>query len=271
MSEWAEASRPPEPLQETPLNNLRDLAGIRVEGGVLAPHRVFRSDDVSTVPADQASRLFDLGIRTVIDLRSRAESDHTGRGALGRHEVRYVSLPLVGGAADPEEFLRHLREGTATPTTVGEYYAATAAAEAETIARGLRVITASDGATLFHCQAGKDRTGIFAGVLLGVLGADPDDIAADYAASAEAVPRIMARVSASIGHLMGESDEYFRAAAAGLGPVSPLLGAEADAMHAMLDILDARHGGARALLRSAGFDDAEREALRVRVVAGPLL
>lgn len=263
---WARPSRPAGPLQETPLNNLRDLGGIRVSGGVIAPKRVLRSDDVSTVPSDQAAELFGLGVRTVIDLRSLAESDHTGRGALGAHDVRYVSLPLVGGAADPEEFLRHLREGTATPRTVGEYYAATVAAEAATLARGLAVIGASHGATLFHCQAGKDRTGIFAGALLSVLGADPDDIAADYAASAEAIPRIMARVSASIGHLMGDSDQFFRAAADGRGPVSPLLGAEADAMRAMLDLVDERHGGMVALLEEHGLDDADRDRLRARLV-----
>jgi protein-tyrosine phosphatase len=255
-----------QPIEETPLNNLRDLGGITVEGGVIAPGRLFRSDDVSTVPPAQARELYDRGIRTVIDLRSPAEAEHTGRGALGGYDVDYRRMSLLRGGAEPDEFLQHLREGSATPRTVGEYYAATLIAEADTLSDGIRAIADAPGGVLFHCAAGKDRTGIFAAALLSVLGADHEEIATDYAASSVAVPRIMARVSASIGHLMGESDAFFRAAAEGRGPVSPLLGAEHDAMIEMLAILDAQRGGAATVLREAGLDDDVIDRLRARVV-----
>jgi protein-tyrosine phosphatase len=253
-------------VEATPLNNLRDLGGIPVAGGAIAPGHLFRSDDVSTVPEDQALELYERGIRTIIDLRSAAEAAHTGRGALGAFEVDYRRLSLVRGGAEPDVFLQHLREGSATAYTVGEFYAATLIAEAETLAEGMRTIAEAPGGVLFHCAAGKDRTGIFAAALLCVLGADDDDIATDYARSAVMVPLIMARVSASIGHLMGESDAFFRAAAEGVGPVSPLLGAEHDAMVAMLAILQADRGGAAAVLRNAGLEDAVVESLRARVV-----
>lgn len=254
------------PIEETPLNNLRDLAGIAVEGGVIAPGHIFRSDDVSTVPPEQAHDLYDRGIRTVIDLRSDAEADHTGRGPLGGFDVEYRRMSLLRGGAEPDVFLRHLREGSATTRTVGEFYAATMVAEADNLAAGIRVIADAPGGVLFHCAAGKDRTGIFAAALLSVLGADEEDIATDYARSEAAVPRIMARVSASIGHLMGESDAYFRAVAEGRGPVSPLLGAEHDAMVQALAILDEERGGAARLLRDAGVDDDVLARLRAKVV-----
>jgi len=254
------------PIEATPLNNLRDLGGIGVQGGVIAPGRVFRSDDVSTIPAAQALELYERGIRTVIDLRSPAEAEHTGRGALGNLDINYRRLSLLRGGAEPDVFLRHLREGSATSRTVGEFYAATLVAEAETLAEGVRVIADAPGGALFHCAAGKDRTGVFAAALLSVLGADHEGIATDYARSSVAVPRIMARVSASIGHLMGESDAYFRAVAEGHGPVSPLLGAEHDAMLAMLEILDVDHGGAADVLRRAGLDDSVVTRLRERLV-----
>ncbi|HEX5731040.1 tyrosine-protein phosphatase [Microbacterium sp.] len=261
-------SAPARPIEETPLNNLRDLGGIAVEGGVIAPGHLFRSDDVSTVPDEQARELFDRGIRTIIDLRSPAEAEHTGRGPLGRYDVTYRRMSLLRGGAEPDEFLQHLREDSATPRTVGEYYAATLVAEADTLAEGIRAIADAPGGVLFHCAAGKDRTGIFAAALLSVLGADEEDIATDYALSSTAVPRIMARVSASIGHLMGESDAFFRAAAEGRGPVSPLLGAEHDAMVEMLAILDEERGGAAVVLREAGLDDDVVQRLRARVVEG---
>ncbi len=251
------------------LNNLRDLGGIAAAGGVIAPGRLFRSDDVSTVPRDEADELFRRGIRTVIDLRSPGEAAHTGRGALGAYDVRYFSYPLLEGGVAPEQFLRYLREGSATPRVVGESYASTLVAEAATIARAIETIADAEGGALFHCAAGKDRTGIFAAALLSVLGAGPDDIADDYARSAAAVPRIMARVSASIGHLMGESDAFFRAAAEGRGPVSPLLGAEREAMREMLAIIDGEHGGAGEVLGAAGLSDETVARLRSRVMAAP--
>ncbi len=248
------------------LNNLRDLGGIPVAGGVIAPGHLFRSDDVSTVPADEARELFERGIRSVIDLRSPQEADHTGRGPLGEYEIDYHLLSLLRGGAEPDEFLRHLREDSATAQIVGEYYASTLVAEAPTIAEGIRVLADAPGGGLFHCAAGKDRTGIFAAAVLVVLGADDEQIARDYARSSAAVPRIMARVSASIGHLMGASDAFFQAVADGRGPVSPLLGAEYDAMIAMLERLRVDHGGAGAVLRSAGLGDDTVARLRARVV-----
>lgn len=261
------AARDAEPLRTSPLNNLRDLGGIAIAGGSIASGRLFRSDDVSTIPASQADDIVAAGIGTVIDLRSDAESEHTGRGPLGDRGVRRLSLPLTRGGAAPDEFAEHLRADTATPDVVGRYYASTVVAEAETIVRGMRLIADADHAVLFHCQAGKDRTGLFTGALLAALGAHADDIAADYAASEPAVPRIMARVSASIGHLMGDADAFFRRAAAGDGPVSPLLGAEAESMIAMLAYLDHDHAGIPALLRArGGMTDDDLDALRARLL-----
>jgi len=240
----------------TRLNNFRDLGGIGVSGGVIEHGRLYRSDDVSTVPLEQARELWERGIRTIIDLRSPEEAEHTGRGPLGDYDdIAYHRLSLLRGGADPEEFLRHLREDSATPDIVGGYYASTLVAEARTIVAGIRTIADAEGGVVFHCAAGKDRTGIFAAAVLSVLGADHEAIALDYARSSVAVPRIMARVSASIGHLMGESDAFFRAAAEGRGAVSPLLGAERDAMLAMLRRLEGDHGGVVPVLTGAGLDD----------------
>lgn len=254
-------------IETTELNNFRDVGGLAVTGGVVREGAVFRSDDVSTVPVEQADWLVAQGVRTIIDLRSVAEADHTGRGALGSHDVDYHRFPLVRGGASPDVFHAHLRDGTATPQVVGQYYADTLVAEASTIASGISLIAERGRGVLFHCAAGKDRTGIFAAGLLSVLGADDEVIATDYARSAVAIPRIMARVSASIGHLMGESDAYFRAVAEGSAEVSPLLGAEHDAMLAMLATLRAERGGAAEVLRvDGGLRDETVERLRAALV-----
>ena len=248
------------------LNNLRDLGGTPVRGGVIAPGHLYRSDDVSMVPREQASELWERGIRTIIDLRSPEEAEHTGRGPLAEYPADYRRLSLLHGGPTPDVFLRHLRDGSATPEYVGSTYASTFVAEASTLAVCIETMAAAPGGTLFHCAAGKDRTGILAAAVLTSLGAEPEAIADDYARSAAAVPRIMARVSASIGHLMGESDAFFRAVADGRGEVSPLLGASRDAMLSMFAVLDAEHGGALRVLRAGGLSEETVERLRARVV-----
>lgn len=250
----------------SPLNNLRDLDGIPVAGGSIKAGAVFRSDDVSIIPAEDAQALARLGIATVIDLRSPEEAAHTGRGELARHNVSYHSIPLTKGAGSPGEFTRMLASGQGDADLVGTWYSRTAVAEAPAIAQGLEIIADAPGAALFHCTAGKDRTGIFAASLLSVLGAAEEEIVLDYAASARTLPMIMARVSSSIGHLLGDAAPYFAAAATGNGPVSALIGAEPASMGSMLRILREEHGGLPQVLAEAGLDGGVVHRLRQKLV-----
>jgi protein-tyrosine phosphatase len=150
--------------------------------------------------------------------------------------------------------------GIATPHDVGRWYATIAEQGAPSMVRGLELVATSPGATLFHCVAGKDRTGIFAAAVLSVLGADPDVIAADYARTDDVVDAVFARLAASAGLDPRALDA--------MDPEHPLLRAPADSMRSMLDVLDADHGGFAALLREAGLDDELAESLRQRLV-GP--
>jgi hypothetical protein len=180
--------------------------------------------------------------------------------------VNYLNLPLASGVAAPTEFTGHLRNNTGTPQIVGKNYADTAFEQAGTIARGLGVIARADGAVLFHCAAGKDRTGIFAAGLLAVLGASDDVIVEDYALSELVLPQIMTRVTAVIGTLLGEAAPYFAAAAHAVGPVNPLLGAHPDSMAEMLHLLHRERGGFAAVIRESGLDTDTESLLRDRLI-----
>ena len=250
----------------SPLNNFRDLGGLPVAGGTTATGVLWRSDDVSVIPEDDATGLAGLGLRTIIDLRSPGEASHTGRGSLGAHDIHYNNLPLTQGAAGPDEFHDLLRTGAGTPELVGTWYARTAVLEAANIVRGIRIIADSDGPTLVHCSAGKDRTGIFVACALTLAGADEDTIAADYALSEQVLPAIMARVSSVIGSLLGDSAPYFAAVADSPGPYDPLLGAHPDSMRTMLRVLASEHGGIVEVLRSAGLDQALEDRFREKFV-----
>ncbi len=258
------------PLVPAPLNNRRDLGGMAVAGGVIRPNALWRADDVSVVLPDEAELLVSEGLATIIDLRSERETAHTGRGPLGALPVEYRNIPLTRGGGDPSEYQAHLKAGTDTPEVVGGWYAGTVVAEAENLVAGYRVVAESPGATVVHCAAGKDRTGLFVGALLAHLGADPEDIAQDYARSELVLPAIMRRVTDNIGHLLGEGVVHFRAAIDATGPVSPFVGAHIDSMRAMLRARDEQLGGVDRVLADAGWtaDDSHRIRERMVVAAG---
>ena len=101
---------------------------------------------------------------------------------------------------------------------------------------------------MFQCAAGKDRTGLVAAMVLGLLGVDDDTITADYAATAAVVDRLLARLSARTP---------------GREPPGPrIMSAEAATMQHALDWMRAAHGSIEGYTRAYGLTEAEIDALR---------
>ena len=109
-----------------------------------------------------------LVARTVIDLRSTEELARDGRYARA-HEVEFHHVPVFEEDALP--FVAATRDTPAPPP--GEDYVAIATCGREAIANTIEVLAAADYAAVFHCAAGKDRTGIVAALLLSILGVWP--------------------------------------------------------------------------------------------------
>lgn len=244
----------------SPLANLRDLGGIPVDGGRVRSGVVMRSDDVAVVDDASARRLVDDGLVLVIDLRSPQEADATGRGALAGYPVAYRHLPLTDHVAAPTGSLSELFTGLASDPAVamGHWYASLLESRAPAIVDGLTAIADAPGSVLFHCAAGKDRTGVFAASLLSVLGAADDDIVADYARTSAAMPRVIERLRTQ---LPPDIDQQWPAEVPRV-----LMSAPDAAMSTMLAVTADRHGSIATLLSSTGLDDGLREKLRDRVV-----
>jgi protein-tyrosine phosphatase len=247
--------------------NLRDLGGLPVRGGTTRPGVLLRSDDVSVMPADFARKMVDDGVRQVIDLRSPEEALLTGRGPLTVPGVNYHHLPLTASVSMPEDVSRELMSASATPEHVGAWYANLLEAQARQLAVGVTLVALSEGATVFHCAAGKDRTGVFAAVVLSALGAAPETISADYAVTATRLPQLFPRLRAILGGLIPEKaigDDSGQ-----LDEQGAMMGAHAASMDAMQRLLIERHGSVLEPVRQAGLSDAVIGQLHQRlVVAG---
>ncbi len=249
--------------------NLRDLAGVPLEGGRLRPGLVFRSDQLSDLDEAEVAGLAGLRLAAVWDLRSgperAARPDRLPPGVAA--EVADV-LGEARGAA-PAEFFALLEDPARANALLGG-----GRAEAEFLAayrgfvdwpgarqgfgRMFRALAAPDaGPALFHCATGKDRTGWAAALLLRLLGASEEAVLADYMASND---WILPKYAGFIDRLAAKGMER--------DMLVTLFGVRPDFLAAAFDAMRAGYGDLAGYLdRGLGLDPEAQARLRGRLLA----
>lgn len=156
------------------MENLRDLGGYPLAGrGSERFTRwgsLYRGDLPKQVTQADRQRLRELGITTVVDLRSKEEIERKPDPLAQEPGIRYLHCPLVGDGRVP------------APDEVPLSYMEMADGTGQ-MAGALQAIAEAPQAVLFHCTAGKDRTGVVAALLLWLAGVSEEDILADYIVS----------------------------------------------------------------------------------------
>lgn len=134
----------------------------------------------------------DLKIRTVLDLRTPEELASSGLGGVSSLRITHHSIPFTRSLDEDLELLNTL-------AGMGEFYLEMVSRKSfgDNLMEALNIIASSESHPLaFHCSVGKDRTGVLAALLQGVLGVSDDDIIADYALSHEPATRSAQRAMA---------------------------------------------------------------------------
>jgi protein-tyrosine phosphatase len=133
------------------------------------------------------SILRELGIRTVVDLRSGHEVEQ-GRFDVEAHPVDFHHFPFIDQLPNAEQWDRR-------PGLLGAQYKEMLDDAAPQIIGALEVLAAPDAhPAVFHCTAGKDRTGLLSALVLSLLGVPEETVVADYALSGEAMERLRAKL-----------------------------------------------------------------------------
>lgn len=239
--------------------NLRDLGGISIDGGVLAPLVAIRADDLSIVTEDIAHSLYADGLRSIIDLRSTAEVSTSGRGPFGELPVSYHHVPLM------TDISRTMRadQGALTHETMGRSYVDMVAGAAPQLVVALNIIAYSPGATAFHCAAGRDRTGVLAAMLLLALGTSDEDIVTDYGRTGPNMAAIMERTQTVMRPMLWRMGFDFNQ----LQSNSLRDHGMEISMEALLSHLRVTYGDPLTPLRDAGLSHDTIERLRARSLA----
>jgi protein-tyrosine phosphatase len=233
-------------------HNFRDLGGYpAADGRVLRWRTLFRSDGLHELTDAGVSTVRDeLRIGDIIDLRSSAELALDGRGPLADEPMRFHHLPLFDGDATEQ------RDDVARPETLGQLYVGMIEFAAAPITAVIETLATGDAPAVFHCAAGKDRTGVISALILGSLGVPDEVIVADYAATREGLEEIVARLNRSEGY----ADIWKE-----LPPDT--LHASPETMIDLLGTLQARHGSVRDCARAIGVSESVLEALEERMLS----
>jgi protein-tyrosine phosphatase len=231
------------------LFNFRDLGGhVAADGRTVAPGRVFRSDGMQRASLDDLGRIELLGITRVVDLRTTRERVDDGCFDDAHPTIEYRHVPIleaVGGVAGARA--ETMREQDDTPLLTTYRFMLTE--RRALLVEALDAVVTAPGAAVFHCTAGKDRTGILAMLLLSVVGVSDDAIVDDYGRSRDAMVRLV---------------DWYRAhrrddtTGAGLldERASRLLGADPEWMRVVLAEIRDEHDSVRDYLLTAGATPA---------------
>jgi hypothetical protein len=174
----------------------------------------------------------------VIDLRS--DGEYESIHPLAQSGARIVNLPLLSA----------LRPDAAPWEDLSGLYLVLLDHASMYLVELVREVAHSNGATLIHCAAGKDRTGVSVALLLRLVGVPREAIVADYLATTAAEQAISARLRRGTGwrHRAALPPAFFA--------VAP------DAIEGVLDVWDSHDGGVHGWFRSVGGDDVTLERLR---------
>jgi|WetSurMetagenome_2_1015567.scaffolds.fasta_scaffold70019_3 protein-tyrosine phosphatase len=246
------------------VENFRDLGGYAADGGRRVRRGLlFRSDAPDGLTESDHEALALLGIRLVCDFRGGGEKRREGT-RWRAPEPEYWPLPIVPGVNDVE-FLQRLRDAPSPDT---------ARAAMLSLYRGMPIesagqykalmarIHAGDLPLLFHCSAGKDRTGLFAALLLTALGAPPDVVMKDYLLSDEYL-----RDSRTVRRLVGVMQRLLGIEGSVADVVMPFLTVERQYLEAAFAAIAAAHGTVDRYLEEAlGLDAMALAELRQRLL-----
>jgi protein-tyrosine phosphatase len=226
------------------LLNVRELGGQPTrDGAKTRKHSLLRSDDLAQLTDDGTRALADYGVRTIVDLRWPGEiAAKPHPAALIASGVRSHRISLL--ASDETQWA-----SLSGACTKEMWKCAVLEHTRPQLKEVLEIIAdAASEPLLFHCVAGKDRTGLIAALLLALADVKAEAIAADYAESSSRL---------ADAYLLRYPDlqraEIFEA-----------LRCPEEGVHNMLAYLE-EYGGAAGYLRTIGLSDARIARLRARL------
>ena len=205
-----------------------------------------RSDNISYLTQEGVQAMWDYGVTHVIDLRSPSEvKSFPSPFASPTYGPEYLSRPLIDDSLAPE--IDKL-------PSMGDKYLLMLERRQHALGDIFTAIAQVDGPVVFHCYAGKDRTGLVAAMVLSLAGVHADAIAADY--------------TETDLHLAARYAEWLAAAAPErLDTLRDELRCPPEWILGALDHLEHRWGGVQPYLVAGGVMPADIERIQAKLTS----
>lgn len=252
-------------LPFTTIENLRDF------GDYAAGHRqmrkgvLYRSAHQAEASEDELEALKALGVKLIVDLRRPGERERNPSKRWKDFAAEVIENNHPEDGDDPWQTFMKNTEITSDSMRAYmlDYYdrAPHEPRHVDLYTRWFRRLGETEGATLVHCAAGKDRTGILCALTHHIAGVHHDDIIADYLLTndEERFARRMPLFAAHVEELTGSrpSDEAMRTT----------MGVEAEYLDRAFEAMRRENGGLDGYLKDVlGVDDARRAAVERRIL-----
>lgn len=237
----------PLPLQGA--KNVRDLGGYIGTGGVATRRGAFlRADSLGRLSEQDRQALYQYGVRCVIDLRSKQELQREPNRLKGYCDIEYENISISDGVQSSG------LQGNDFPPTMADLYIGLLDSAGPSIYQVMQTALRHPRETvLFHCSAGKDRTGTVAMLLLELCGVSEEAIIADYAATEIYMKDLFASQKAQMEALGMHVPDY-------------LLQAKPQDMARTLQHLHRRYRSAAGYLAEIGLSSEEIQALQRKLI-----
>jgi protein-tyrosine phosphatase len=237
--------------------NVRDLGGHPTGDGRVTQSRVLiRAGNLDKVSPAAQQQLLDYGVKTVIDLRDESEIEAAPNVFAQSTAVRYLSLPLIGNVLSSNPAWQ---AEVNSISTLGELYGTYLEGCQLQIGAIVTAIAASEAATVYHCYAGKDRTGVVSALLLSAMGVPDSAIVEDYAHSRDQIAHLVVQWRVNAVYYGEDLKRLERDA-----------GADPETMATTLKHLQQRYGGAIQYLHQCGVAASQLERLRTHFISDAL-
>jgi protein-tyrosine phosphatase len=238
-------------------HNFRDMGGYRTaDGRTVAWGRIFRSGTLAHLTDEDHALMAPLGVRLVFDLRTNRERSAYPTRWIEGHETELWSRDHEISRADLASVVANSEPGSAAAHEMTlSLYRRLPFEQSESYSELMKRIAIGQVPLVFHCSAGKDRTGVFGAVLLDLLGVDRRTIVSDYVLSDEHYDALRAMfVRDRKIHDMGAID---------LDRLAPLLYARPEYLETAFEEISERHGSTAGYAMDVlGLNEAEIEAIR---------
>ncbi len=232
--------------------NIRHLGGYVTPDGQCTSDTFWRGDSFEVLSENDKNTVMALGVKTVIDLRNTTEITKVPSVFFNCDGIEYVNIPILSDRdqIDPTETLGYR-------FVMGDLYNAMADNGQAALRDIFRKMVQADGKLLFHCSAGKDRTGIIAALLLKLAGIDDETVAYDYCLTSEFLRDKLQLMKDSAMKMGGFPEEH----------LDEMFSAKTSSMEKFLQHIEYTYGGTEAYLLKLGLTEQELYALRDRMLS----